>query len=1547
MIVRRFVASVMTCLVASLAMAGPQNYAQRSTQINAGILLIESQRTAPAAGLPNGTPLNGAPHVWGNLDRDNSIRPASWTFVNPRANTSLTQTLRDRWNALTAGGAPALNTRLSKRTGAYWEVSLANSSDDVLADFDVLLLPVTAGLQLNPLERERLRKFIDQGGILWVDIQTSANYIDVANPTPLPFALWQSNADLQANLSHPILSFPNSVTYEDLFWMQAGGSRLIRPVQLGNEGLMGMGRILGWIEGDSYRMQQIVGNGQGDYISVGQIGDGYLAVTTRGISQVLNRGYAGAAIVANLGFNSSGPVTDAGFIAAAKLAVNIVSLGAGFPGQNRGSRKMHSTATDLAAPLFKRWEGNTATNRQPVIFKGRAICMSNGRIIVLDANPSNDVDGDGNPDDGLPDAPGSSYDILWQSAPLATPTSAPTCAEVPNSILPTLRPGFNCVNQILVTDGNGRVLVFDLESPPGANVAPLRTIDPPDASILGTDGPYPPTIHEGLAFVADTRSSGNSGRVWIIDLAQSALLATPDDWSIQGTPRLPEPSGPPVVGYIPIADNSGGVDRVVYVPTAPSSGITPRPAGITSLWLGARGEKPLNWDTNTPGILRVTTRASLQGLPVYLPSGSSPYGVKISVIDVNGNPLSGAALSGIFNGGLTQTTNGELQFGLTGGLPQNASIRIDYTIDWGAVGPTVPSDIYVRGELGLPDDTGNSRRILGSPALSSYGTLLIVSGNGDDGGGLFCLREEGRGDFRLLYRWELYDALTFRYSGTPGQPENVNLRPAIIDEDYLVTNFLTFLNNDMTRLAFKGGPTVLGDTAYVLANARKSVFGFPSQTSILLAFKANPDPVEIDVENLQPGFTIVQPDVARSLTKNAPETFSQLQPAQYTFEPSIGGSNRSRIRFSNMMTANRGRIRDSLSTSLPIIIRRSGQGDLLVEPELSFEDGNYIPGFARGRWNPLKWYMVQNGYESRGQPMVAGETLYMAGSSVLPGLFAGQFPPITQYGMLIGMDSKIAGNDPYLKPISIRPWALQLNSVKPSSDPIGFSSNPDIRWPQVRGVQSFDDLRVRYLQAAIDVPGSRCEGVVGGEGVLLTWTASRVYAFARADFLIADEGRVSRFDSAGNPIWLTDSTIKSGESVPTGVVGDDVPLSRPTKVYSGNDNTYWIVDSGNDRIVRIDSAGRELRTVKGFKIDPKFRPGGLTDNETLQLRLPKDVLVYKTYRDAAQNPFTNPRPRELWVHYVIADGGNFRLLELVDRYEIDVNNGRLLGVVQYTDTQNVVQSAMGVILWHSPAELTGKQYGYNSISRTWADDGLGNLRPILAFGFGNVEPGKTSFGLDTGGPPQGDIQSGLGGIVLFDPARGASEVITSFNAPSIPANAFYVDSAGTFSSTARPGGTQKIGGLSSVTLRMIPNGAAGDLAIMFTDNTGVYELVKSGNTYNVRWMLPNEAFRVMRRFPNNQPVPDSNPLNFRAAYARRLDSDEVIVVSSYYGRKRNGEPYSGEVVLIDGSFGGGPNEPGYDLAKVNLGFNSLSVKFELPPLTATRSLVVPVFADRR
>ncbi|HRF60416.1 MAG TPA: hypothetical protein PLH94_10965 [Fimbriimonadaceae bacterium] len=1546
MIAPRFVAGLFCASLALAASAGPQSYAQTTSTIRAGVLLTESQRTGPLPGLPNGTPLNPTPHVWGNLDADRTAKPAGWSFVNPRASTTLTQSLRTRWVGL-AGAAPGAGVRLTKRHAPYWEVSLANTTDDVLADYDVLLLPIQTNLSLNPLERERLRRYIDQGGVLWVDVLPTANFIDPANPTPLPFSLRLSGAAIDADLSSPLFNFPNTVSLQDLSLMQFGGTNLIGTVNLNTSGLSGKQKAFSWIEPDSLRYESVAGNTDGSMVAIGQIGDGYMVVTTRGISQNLNRGFAGGTVVANIGFESSGPLADISFTAAAKLVCNATNLGSGFRALAKGSRKLFSSNVDLPAPLLGRFSAEIVPQTQPVIAGGRVIVVSNGRLVVLDANPSIDQDGDSNPDDGIPDIIGSSADRIWQSQPLNGPVSTPVVVDVPDASLDSARPGFKATRQILITNASGAVQIFDLDSPPGPNVTALASITPPDAAVIaGSDGPYSPTVHEGLAFVADTRSNGNSGRVWAIDLASSSRLATPNDWAIFGSPRFGEPSNAPTVGYIPIADNSGGVDRVIYVPTRPTSGIGSKPAGIVSLWVGARGESPAGFDAQTPGVLRVTTRASLQGLPVFLPNGSSSLGVKVSVLDQFGNPLTAVQLNALFDGTVSQPSNGELNFGLSSAWPLNATVRIDYTIDWSQLAPSIPADLYIRGNLEVPDDTGNSRKILGSVALSARGYIFLAAGDASRGGGLYCLKEEGRGEFKLLYRWELFDDISFNVNITPGGPaQAIDYRAAVVDEDWLVTNFLAFLNGPIRNLRFTSGPTVKGDTVYIVAGGNKNFFNSPIST--LLAFKANPQPVEIDVQNIGSGFTIVQPDMARSTNKTNPDVFSALQPAQYSVEPTGSGS---RIRFNNMMSTTRGRMRDSLSTSLPIILRRGGQPDILVEPELGAEDGAFVPGSARGRWSPLLWYMTFNGNNATGQPLVAGDTLYTAGTSFLPSIFVGQFPP-TPRGFVFGMDAKASPSDQFMKPISGRPWVLQFNQVQPDpSQSIGFRSNPSIRWPQVKGVESFDDLRVRYLQAAI--PDSSALGVVGGDGTLITWSSSRMYAFTRAEFLIADEGRVSRFDQAGNPLWTTDSSANAGPSVPVGGAAEAIGLSNPHRVYSGGDNTYWIVDSGNDRIIRVDSAGRELRTIKGFRLDPKLAPSGFQDNESLTLRKPKDVLVYQTYQN---NPtrLTNPRSRELWIHYVIADTGNFRLLELVDRYEVDPATGRIIGPVQYLDPVSGANvKAFGVLVWHSPAELTGKQYAYNSISRTFALDNNGNSRPIFAFGFGNFEPGRTSFGLDTPGNPQVDIASGLGGIVLLDPAGSTTELITQIEVPAIPVNAFYVDSAGTFSSPARAARTQKIAGLSSVTIRYVDQNGTPALAVMFTDATGVYEVIDTNpnptqSTWTVRWMLPNEAGRVIRRNGAQVPSGSQNAQFFRATFARRLDSGDVIVVNGYYGRTRNNLPFAGEVVLLDGDFGGANNEPGFGLGKVNLGFNSLSVKFELPPVTGTRPLSVPVFADRK
>lgn len=84
-------------------------------------------------------------------------------------------------------------------------------------------------------------------------------------------------------------------------------------------------------------------------------------------------------------------------------------------------------------------------------------------------------------------------------------------------------------------------------------------------------------------------------------------------------------------------------------------------------------------------------------------------------------------------------------------------------------------------------------------------------------------------------------------------------------------------------------------------------------------------------------------------------------------------------------------------------------------------------------------------------------------------------------------------------------------------------------------------------------------------------------------------------------------------------------------------------------------------------------------------------------------------------------------------------------------------------------------------------------------------------------------------------------------------------------------------------------------------------------------------------------------------HARRLESGDVLVVNGYAGTKKNNEPFAGEVVVIDGSIGAvaDPRQPSYSVTRANLGFNALSILFELPPVQGIRGISRPVFAERQ
>jgi hypothetical protein len=1573
--------------VAAAALSQPLSYAQRRQQINAGVLLIESQRI----GGGGGQMYNPSPHHWGNLDRSMSVKPASWTFNNPVGSTTLSNAARLRWLANpAAGGVPSAGTRVTKSDAPFWEVALSDISGDQLTQFDVLSLTVERRMALNPLERERLRRFVDKGGVLWIDLSSNGSLVvEENNGAPYPFAVAPLGGSTEANLFHPVLSRPNSMTLDEVALM---GGALGSPIETQFATLGGAGAlspILSTLGPDSAKLEAVVGTLSGRTVSVGRLGDGYVVVTSTGVTQGLGRGVlatAGSPVQPNRGYRSLAPAQDFTAVSAAKFAVNLVSLTTQYGSPGAGSRRSGSTATSVTAPLLQRFNDGlssaVSSSRPPALFKGYLVVTDGQQVKVYDPKPSNDIDRDGNPDDGLNDPSGAGRDLIWTSGSLGGALSAPTVVESPDTTL--IGPsGFRAVNQIWVSSSNGQVYVFDLESPGSVATPPIAgPISAPNgASQPDPNGPYSPTVHEGLVYVTDSRTTG-MGRIWVCDLASGTRVESGGNaWAIFGAPRLQNVRTSAAVGYIPIADSSGGVDRIAYVGTSSSSS---RPAGLSSIWIGAKGEAP-SVVTRIGTNIRIQTRAALNGLPVFVSAGPSQLGVKLSLVKANGDPFTLAELSTNLTGAITATaTNGEFNVELSGAgagsafdwdgtatptSADNVGWRVDYTIDWSrAAGGTVSAQSFVRGQLGLPDDVSFSRQIVGAPAISRKGHVILATstpGGGTPGGTVFNFKEEGRGEFDLVSRYDVFDQFDITLNRSQPSSTTIPYRETFIDEDDLISD-LPMLNAPISGLTIQEPPSVLGDTVYVTAVGTKDLGFAGVPTSILFALKAHPESVRFEVDNLQINdrnqFSLVQPDYAKSIVKSNPDQESVLGRGRFSIER-IPGTTRHRITIESLMANSRDRIRDAITTSAPIIIRGTQTGDTLIEPEDLAGGGSVLGGRAGGRFSHLLWYTVMNGYRSSTSPIVTGDTVYVAGSSVLPSLLVSGFTGLTFNAMIQAMDSQISGGHEFAKPNSVRAWQIQMLAVRKNS-PSLFDFNPStaIRWPQFKGVDSMDDLRVRVLQAA--APESEFASLAAGDGTVATTAPSRLYAFSHSDFLVADEGRISRFDAAGNPVWSVGSTLSAGPEQPASAITKSNRLSTPVRAYPEGTSSYWIVDSGANKVIQTDTAGRELRTVTGFRLHPQRVPSGHQAGESLDLNSPRDLLVFSTTHTAASVAATFPGETlgaaatdELWRHIVIADAGGFRAVELIDRYRIDAE-GRVIGVVRYLDSTGGLVPAIGVLYWHSPEELTGKQFAYNSISRTYIDVG-GTPTGIVAFGFGALEPGRGTFGLDSSSQ-QGSLASGNGGVVIYDGPR--SLIINEYRMPGIQAGTYLGPVGGGFygfnqPSLPDPPQTRKIIGLQSVTLREVSSPFGPRLGVMIADANGVFELIQQDpndpvlkDRWIVNWMLTKEAFTGIRRPDGPGPFSagslDSNPSQFRPMYAQRLDSNDVLIVNGYVGATRGSSAYHGEVLMVEGS-PGTSDSPGYSLGAPNLGFAPLSVKYELPPVQGIRGLRRPVFAIRQ
>ncbi|MDK3156934.1 DUF4159 domain-containing protein [Kamptonema cortianum] len=1592
---------------ATIALAQPVGYSGDTNTIFAGTLLIESQRTAP---WPGGVLLNPVPNIWFNLDSDNLVKPAEWTFDTPAGQTRMTASAAARWSGF---GGPPIGTPLRKRDAAYWEVELALTTDDQLSKYDVLALGLVGNLVLNPRERERLRRYVDKGGILWMDMVDSTAAVDPVHPAPVPFALQADGGQQSISAFHPALRFPNAVSVNDFNTMSWPIGLSARNPNAGD--LFGMNVTQSAAFAEVLGTDTVAGTPSGRTLTVTRIGDGFVVVSTRGLLRTLNRTFSGSGAIidaspaGSFGFSSNGPVRDRAHVSVTKLAVNLISLPNNHSSVGAGSRRSNSLATRVGAPALRRFiaEGAGAVTT-PALFNGRTVVTSGNRVMVFDSVPGRDLDGDidGNPDDGVPDPVGSPVDLIWQSQPLGGQLSSPTIVESPGSAV---------VEQVWVLDENSNLYMFNLTSN-GMAVGPAQTVNPPANTDNAGIAPGAPTFHDGILYVSDRRTDG-LGRLWAVNPrtgSKSVDGTGGPDWALFGTGRLRSSRYGPTVGYIPIDDGSGGIDRVAYLASNRVTSPVGIPAALTSVWLGAKGEVPLT--VNRVGAtVNLATRASQTRAPIVTAAAAgSPVGIRITAIDGAGNPIDGATFATYVTNVVTQAPgqNGVLQITLTGagiasgldwdrqatpGNPNDdVTFRIDYWLD--LAGPSVPapattsSNSYIRGSIQIMDSGPTpSLDVVSSPCLSPNGTVGLAAAVVDPvatpnyGGSFYILEESGRGSFLVRTRFEFHDAISnLNVLGIPPISTTVQQPPAITDEDGLLVA-IPFLNQPISSLR-PTGVAAKGDAFYVLANGRKSVFGFPSPTSALLAFKSDPGPIEFEINSgrqTDTAITLKQGDIARSAIKTAPTVFSVLASNSFTLEP-LPNTRRSRVTLRSLASSTEGSMNSCLANNLPVILSRPGQTETLVEPEAFSLVNGRAPGHSGGRYSNLLWYSVFNGYGAVGPPVVTGDTVYVGGSSVLPSLtITGFNPPIAFNGLLFAMDTQINPNDPFLKSTAQRPWVNQLNFLDGASGPFGFATarvSTSVKWPQFKGITEFDDFRIRILQATLADPTVNALAV--GDGAIAATSANATSVFSRSEFVVVDSGRISRIDPSGNPLWVSDMTTYSGTEQSSTNAENVRKLSAPNRMYPIGDNGYVVVDAGNDAVLRVDAAGREVRTIKRLKVHPGFAPNGTSPNEPTGLRRPQDVVFFSTFRSAGQVQATFPgEPSysdERWDHWLIADAGNHRIVELVDRYQLDAN-GRVTGVTRYPDPNNGegdgFTSAYGVLLWHTPDELSGKNYAYNSIARTRVAAGGG--RTAVAFAFNNVEPSLKTFGLDSNPlSSAGDNPMGYGGVVIFDGAQ--TEVITQFDIPSIPANSFIGQigpNSFAFSLPVanEPARVHKISGIRSVTMRYIQETTAAplELAVMVSLDSGVYELVKRTSLVNpantawvVRWMLPREAYAGMRRARTSVPSVRfnqtgflGNPNGFKPMHARRLDSGDVLIVNGHTGTKNipSGgarfavEEFYGEIFIADGTFSSSPNPnvPGYGVGRANLGFCSLSVLFELPPVQGTRGIINPVFAERQ
>jgi len=1502
-------------LGARAAHADAFTYASARRQVRAGIIV---SRALDVGGLG---PLNSDPHVFHIADARADMKPTGLEFVNPIAPPVITTEIYQRWDRRRRGGAtdPSFATtfrrgaRVTKNMGAYWEVDVDELSAEDLRQFDILYLHShKENISFPPEVREKLRRFADGGGTLWIE-NCGGMTFDARNPFLYDIQMNSgANASSQAVVAspnHPLLTYPFILSPEE-------------ARNLGDKGVNAYyvrhALVPDRIPGDS-TLTPLLWNTLGyapvsvvkpspawrPLILAGAVGAGRVVISAAAVGCAVNDRVGGADV--GYGGNSgavSGTLLRAASVKDLKFLYNLATWSTAHQTANANGRHFGASEERAGQVLADKFKAPTVAGLSKsgsAVFHRNVIYAIDGALVLhcFDARPGQDLDGDGNRDDGLPDLiTGLSYDEVWRFDLKTVAGGAPRGASTP-TVIEFYDPNyvdvkgqsttvggvefanFNQRELVVVTLSDGSVVAIralprlarnTLPLAPAtfmewrANLPavefPLETIA--SAGDVARDLPIPsPTWAEGVLLVAVNMSgtAGPTGRIVAIDPRHGLSAMRPGPTGTEGD-RAELAAVPPasVAGIPPfitsptvglVKDNaSGALDRMVYVGCAPvtTGAAQTAPQAIRTFWFGSKAE-PLTYVSGNKYASRSTvpwfTRTTGNDNPLLLPRVFYNYRAASGAVfsrelEYDPDPTTAPPAADRFkvtfdaNQGArvlitaVNPPNGDPTVTIGASDPRQAQLTFygTYTLDWATTDPT-RTVVNARNTLPVPDVTNGGSSLGGPPALSPedllYWTVTTAGGATNPGRGvLFALNEQSAGKSVLKWAYTFHNGFSMPTSTTP-----VVVPPRLRQTDPNLPSLGEFLYD----VQFFGTPAYREGVVYAAARATIGQGGTP--VSVLCAFKANPEFVirlntridrgaQVRIRQLNPVKGLNVPLADGTPAPGGTTGFVDLNPAQYTIDHESG-----LIRIHAFAPV--GTATDFISASLPFLVTVSTGGEQVIAGQQVdvLPSGRQVRLVGAEGVDNLLWYAVlppELGAVSA-SPSLQGDVVWL--------------------GFQTG-------------------WIASL-----PADPQALDPQFQARGAQVLLKERPQVANGNFWRKLIAEGGVPLSAPTLSAGILAANTPVGLAALEDTLTLIADSRRILEVNAGGEAVWSSDGTRShtvAGGELPvyvldpatgdvvvqnpgnvTGVpVAKAVPFSRPTVARRTGINEIVVVDTGNNRVVQIDRGGNTVWEVHRLFDDYKglLRPGDPTT-----LSEPTDVSVWTefqpggiNYVDFSGRRVTYPDPVFI-VHYLIADTGNFRVIELVDVFDrgghpvrplVDGNPATfvLLRQVNFASNTYAVQ---------------GKKYRYRSVQRVvmrnsdlpaaWQPNPYDPSLPpleIRSLTLAAISNYRLVGGANSAVNVAGDVtESGGGSLVVLNEAGTLISIVSNLRIP---------DGSGGFrlQPITNPTWFSKFDEVDVTTGRLI-------YKYLLADENGCYQMrVGASPAYmDVEWMLSAEQYYRM------------------------------------------------------------------------------------------------------